>query len=194
MQLSLPLILASGSPRRKQLLQDLGFVFSVSVSDADESFDLEMAPAKVPAMLSERKALSVLQKNPDHLVLAADTVVDAGSIILNKPQDAEEAIQMLELLSGRDHFVHTGISLAEPGGRIQSLTDSTRVVFRQLDRNEILWYVDKYRPFDKAGAYGIQEWIGMIGVERIEGSYFTVMGLPTHKIWDLLLPYMTDFP
>lgn len=194
MQLSFPLILASGSPRRRQLLHDLGFSFQVTVSDADESFGPELDPISVPTMLAERKAMAIWHHHPHHLVLAADTVVEASSIILNKPQDAEEAIQMLELLSGRDHFVHTGISLAEPGGNIQTLTDSTKVTFRQLDRNEIRWYVDHYKPWDKAGAYGIQEWIGMIGVEKMEGSYFTVMGLPTHKVWDLLLPFTTDFP
>lgn len=194
MLLSFPLILASGSPRRRQLLHDLGFSFQVTVSDADESFGPELDPISVPAMLAERKAMAIWHHHPHHLVLAADTVVEASSIILNKPQDAEEAIQMLELLSGQDHFVHTGISLAEPGGNIQTLTDSTKVTFRQLDRNEIRWYVDHYKPWDKAGAYGIQEWIGMIGVEKMEGSYFTVMGLPTHKVWDLLLPFTTDFP
>ena len=194
MQLSFPLILASGSPRRRQLLQDLGFSFVVAASDADESFDPNLEPIQVPSLLAERKAMAVWQHHTQHLVLAADTVVDAGSIILNKPQDAEEAIQMLELLSGRDHFVHTGISLVEPGGKIQTLTDSTIVRFRILDKNEIRWYVEHYKPWDKAGAYGIQEWIGMIGVEKMEGSYFTVMGLPTHKFWDLLLPFATDFP
>jgi septum formation protein len=177
------LILASASPRRKELLQGMGLAFEVFVSEAPEDFPEETPAGKVPEILAIRKARAVQLVKPDCLILAADTVVEAEGIILNKPADSEEALLMLKRLSGKVHHVHTGYCLLAPGGMISG-TDSTAVKFAVLHADEQHHYIKSGKPFDKAGAYGIQEWIGLIGVERIEGSYFTVMGLPTRKIWE----------
>jgi septum formation protein len=179
------LILASASPRRKELLEGMGMVFEVFVSEAPEDFPEGTPAVKVPEILAIRKAQAVQVHKPDCLILAADTVVEADGIILNKPADKEEAMLMLERLSGTSHHVHTGYCLLSPTAMISG-TDSTTVKFAALQAAEQHRYINSGKPFDKAGAYGIQEWIGLIGVERIEGSYFTVMGLPTHKIWESL--------
>ncbi len=177
------LILASASPRRKELLAGLGLSFEVFVSEADESFLPGTAATAIPEMLAIRKAQAVSMLRPDCLIIAADTVVEAGGQILNKPAGAAEAMEMLQLLSGKTHFVHTGFCLQGPAGRISGC-DSTSVSFRELLFSEMEYYVNTGMAYDKAGSYGIQEWIGLAGVDRIEGSYFTVMGLPTHRIWE----------
>ena len=176
------LVLASASPRRKELLSGMGLTFEVFVSDVDESFDPEIPPGLVPEMLARRKAEHVSNLKQGSVILAADTVVEAAGKILNKPATAKEAREMLEILSGTVHFVHTGYCLLGPDGIISG-TDTASVWFRTLKEDELEYYVASGKPFDKAGGYGIQEWIGLIGVERIEGSYFTVMGLPSHRIW-----------
>lgn len=181
-QLCRPLILASGSPRRRELMHTLGLPFQVLVSDADESFPPGLQAVQVPALLAGRKAEAVYRLRPDALVLAADTVVDMGGDILNKPAHAEEAREMLGLLSGRSHFVHTAYTLLSEKKSI-TRTDTASVRFRVLQDAEIGFYVGSGRPFDKAGAYGIQDWIGLVAVESVEGSFFTVMGLPTHRLW-----------
>lgn len=180
------LILASGSPRRKELMQTLGLPFRVAVSDEPEHFPDHLSPELVPALLSERKALAILKDNPEALVLAADTVVIAEGQILNKPLDRPEAEKMLQMLSGKTHEVVTAFSLFS-ADRKETVSDIARVGFKALHPDEISCYLDHGKPYDKAGAYGIQEWIGLVAVERIEGSYFTVMGLPTHLVWHRLL-------
>jgi len=187
-QLSRKLILASGSPRRKELMQTLGLPFSVLVSDVDENFPENFPPEKVPALLSERKANTILRLEPEAIVLAADTVVVAGHSILNKPEDEASAMQMLEELSGRVHSVYTAFTLASAFHSI-TITDKADVYFKSLTQKEINYYLQKGNPYDKAGAYGIQEWIGLVAVERIEGSYFTVMGLPCHLVWQQLIEH-----
>lgn len=181
-----PFILASGSPRRKELLQTLGLPFQVYVSDVEESFPPETSPELVPALLSERKAGKVLSENKESLILASDTVVVLGTEILNKPANFSEAKSMLESLSGKTHFVYTAFTLMTSNGSV-SITDRSDVTFKTLKTSEIDYYLETGKPLDKAGAYGIQEWIGLIAVERIEGSYFTVMGLPTHLVWQQLV-------
>ncbi len=176
------MILASGSPRRKELMQTLGLPFSVLVSEVDESFPPEMDPEKVPALLSERKAHEILKIRPDALVLASDTVVILDGKIMNKPAHLEEAREMLEALSGKVHSVFTAFTLLTTDRKI-TLTDKAEVRFKGLNNKEIDYYLQFGKPTDKAGAYGIQEWIGLIAVEKINGSYFTVMGLPTHLVW-----------
>ena len=182
----MPFVLASGSPRRKELLITLGLPFEVFVSDVDESFPEDFSPKLVPAHLSERKAIAVLKEKPDSLILASDTVVVLEDLILNKPMDETEAKMMLESLSGKTHFVYTAFTLMHAHGKI-TITDSADVSFKKLSQQEIDFYLKTGKPYDKAGAYGIQDWIGLIAVERIEGSYFTVMGLPTHLVWKELL-------
>ena len=176
------LVLASASPRRRELLSGMGLNFEVFVSDVDESFDPQTPPAMVPEILARRKAEHVSRLKQGSVIIAADTVVEAAGKILNKPSDAGEAREMLEILSGTVHFVHTGYCIIGPDGMISG-TDTASVWFRSLKEDELAHYIASGKPFDKAGGYGIQEWIGLIGVERIEGSYFTVMGLPSHRIW-----------
>jgi septum formation protein len=177
------MILASASPRRKEILSGMGFQFEVIPSDADESFSPDTPAAEIPRLLSLRKGEAVKRLHPSSLVIAADTVVESDGIILNKPSSREEAESMLSRLSGKMHQVHSGYSIFS-NERIFSGVDTTGVWFRALRKSEISWYIDHCQVFDKAGAYGIQDWIGLVGVSKIEGSYFTVMGLPAHLIWE----------
>ena len=186
--LSRPLILASNSPRRQQLLKEMDFDFTVKVRPTDELFPTDLSAKEVPAFLAKQKAEQFKHDLKSELILCADTVVVVDNEILNKPANADEAKAMLKKLSGRSHQVITGICLLNET-ETQLETDIAEVFFRQLTDNEMDYYIKNYQPFDKAGAYGIQEWIGMIGIERIEGSYFTVMGLPTHQVYNLLSPY-----
>lgn len=188
--LSRPLVLASKSPRRRQLLTEAGFEFIVEARPTDEQFPAEMPPYEVPAYLARHKAEQFSHDINDQLILCADTIVVVGNKILNKPANDAEASQMLQSLSGKTHEVITGICLMSKE-QIITKTDIAKVMFRQLTTNEIDFYIENQKPFDKAGAYGIQEWIGMIGIERIEGSYYTIMGLPTHQVYQLLSPYFS---
>lgn len=181
-KLKKPLILASGSPRRRELMTTLGFPFEVLVSDVDESFPSTMPVREVPAYLAEIKAEAVLKLRPEAMILAADTVVVLGNDILNKPIDKSEARHMLRRLSGQVHEVHTAFCLMDSQFKVTA-TDVALVRFKDLNDREIDFYITSGKPLDKAGAYGIQEWIGLVAVGRIEGSYFTVMGLPTHLVW-----------
>lgn len=182
----LQLILASQSPRRKQLLTEMGFDFSVQVKNTDESIPIHISAENAAAYLAEKKARAFEgELTANQVVLTADTVVVCGGNVLNKPVDATEAKNMLEMLSGNTHQVITGVSLMTTQ-QIITRSDVARVNFRQLTSQEISYYISNYHPFDKAGAYGIQEWIGMIGIHKIEGSFFTVMGLPTHLVYEMI--------
>lgn len=187
--LSTPLILASNSPRRQQLLRELGFDFTVEVRPTDEVFPDEMPAAGVAGYLAKRKAEQFETDLNDRIVLCADTIVVVDNEILNKPANVAEAKLMLQKLSGRTHEVITGICLLSSSG-YQTVSDVAKVEFKTLTDAEIEYYIQHYRPFDKAGAYGVQEWIGMIGIHRIEGSFYTIMGLPLHKVYELLQPFM----
>lgn len=186
MRNSYELILASRSPRRRQLLAELGFSFTVQTKDTEETVPDYVAPSDTAAYLAEKKALAFRKDlNERQAVLAADTVVIVGEEILNKPADEQQATAMLQMLSGNTHRVVTGVCLMT-ARRLIVCSDTANVHFRPLTDEEIRYYVTRYRPFDKAGAYGIQEWIGMIGITKIEGSFFTVMGLPTHLVYDMI--------
>ena len=186
--LSRSLVLASNSPRRQQLLRELGFEFTVEVRPTDELFPADMPAAQVAGYLARHKAEQFAHDLGDKLVLCADTVVVVDNQILNKPADALEARTMLEKLSGRSHQVITGVCLLSNEG-YQTISDVAEVTFKPLTETEIEYYITHYRPFDKAGAYGVQEWIGMIGIPRIEGSFYTIMGLPLHQVYELLLRF-----
>lgn len=181
------LVLASNSPRRKELLRGLGIDFEVRlIRDIDESFPATLPVSDVAVHISKAKATAYLDTMAENeVVLTADTVVVCDGQILGKPQDAEDARCMLGLLSGKSHEVITGVTLSTLQWQ-RSFAVTTMVWFKELTADEISFYVDSYRPFDKAGAYGIQEWIGYVGVQRIEGSYFNVMGLPVQRIYDEL--------
>ena len=184
-----PLVLASNSPRRQQLLRELGFEFTVEVRSTDELFPADMPVSEVAGYLAQHKAEQFAHDLGDKLVLCADTVVVVDNQILNKPADALEARAMLEKLSGRSHQVITGVCLLSAEG-YQTISDVAEVTFKLLTETEIEYYISHYRPFDKAGAYGVQEWIGMIGIPRIEGSFYTIMGLPLHQVYEFLRPFM----
>jgi len=179
-------ILASTSPRRKELLSLAGIDFEIRVAQVREDYSPRIAPAQVPEYLAQKKAAAAqsLCEETD-IILAADTIVLAGGIILGKPKSLEEAKRYLGILSGRSHEVITGVCLLQ-GNRLDSFSEHTRVFFRELLPGEIDYYVDIFRPLDKAGAYAIQEWIGIRGVERIEGDYFNVVGLPVSRLTEHL--------
>jgi len=181
------LVLASNSPRRKELLRGLGIDFEVRlIRDIDESFPAALPVNDVAVHISKAKASAYLDTMAENeVILTADTVVVCDGQILGKPQDAEDARRMLGLLSGKSHEVITGVTLSTLQWQ-RSFAVTTVVWFKELTADEIGFYVDSYRPFDKAGAYGIQEWIGYVGVQRIEGSYFNVMGLPVQRIYEEL--------
>ena len=178
-----PLILASKSPRRSQLLAEAGFVFSVKTFDTDESWPAEMPLAEVAQFLAEKKARAAAHLIlGDEIIIAADTTVLLDDEILNKPADFEEAFSMIRRLSGRMHRVVTGVCLLGRE-RETSFSEESKVFFDELSDAEIGYYIDRCQPFDKAGAYGVQEWIGHCKISRIEGTYANVMGLPVHRIY-----------
>lgn len=183
-----PLILASNSPRRKQLLHEAGFEFAVEVLPTDESYPAELPAEAVAGYISREKAEQFRGNRPESLVLTADTVVIADHHILGKPADHADAFRMIRMLSGRSHKVVTAVSLLSDA-EIQTVADIAEVYFRNLEDWEINRYIEQYKPFDKAGSYGIQEWIGMVGIEKIEGSFYTIMGLPVQVVYQLLKPH-----
>ncbi|PJJ60488.1 Maf family nucleotide pyrophosphatase [Hymenobacter chitinivorans] len=181
---TLRLILASNSPRRRQLLTDLGLHYEVRLQEVDESFPPTLRRAEVAEYLAAHKAEAYRAGlAPDEVVLTADTIVCLDDDVLNKPADEAEAIAMLTRLQGRTHDVYTGVCLLTGTGHRVVFSDQTRVYFRSLTPAEIEFYVRQYQPLDKAGAYGAQDWIGMVAVTKLEGSYFNVMGLPVHRVW-----------
>lgn len=191
LELEKKIVLASQSPRRQQLLQDLGFEFEIRTKAIDEIFPDELASSEVAEYLAKLKAKAFLHDlQEDELCITADTVVVLGNEILGKAETSQEARAMLEKLSGNAHAVITGVCLMTKEHAV-SFSVSTNVHFRELSGEEISYYIDKFAPFDKAGAYGIQEWIGMIGIDHIEGSYFNVVGLPTERLFRELKKFAT---
>ena len=184
------IILASKSPRRKQLLKDMGIRFKAISKNVKEVYPLDMNPAETALFLSELKAGAFPESELDNdtLVIAADTIVSLNGKIMGKPSNHDDAKKILEKLSGRDHEVITGVSLKSKD-KFRSFSVKTKVHFKKLSNEEIDFYVDHYKPMDKAGAYGIQEWIGYIGIDKIEGSFYNVMGLPTQKLYEELLKF-----
>ena len=180
------LILASASPRRQQLMKDAGFTFEVRLKNVEEKYPQELHWENVPEYLSKVKASAFREElKADEVLITADTVVCIHDRILGKPADRKEAISMLQELSGNRHLAVTGVSVTTRTEQL-SFSSRTDVFFKRLSNEEIEFYVDTYKPFDKAGAYGIQEWIGYIGIERIEGSFYNVMGLPIQKLYETL--------
>ena len=178
------IILASASPRRKELLSKLDIDFTVkTLYDVDESFPASLPVVQVPQYISRKKADAYRQEMQENdMVITADTVVAVGRRILGKPKSAEEARVMLKLLSDRYHRVVTGVTIMT-AKRTETFATVSRVRFTRLNDEEIDYYISKYKPFDKAGAYGIQEWIGMVGITELNGSYFNVMVLPVQRLY-----------
>ena len=188
MSLQRPLILASSSPRRQYLMKEAGFNFTVEKPDVDESFPAELPSEQVAKYLAEKKAEYFRLAMKNEIVLTADTIVVLEDKILNKPSDRIEAISMLGELSGHTHRVITGVCIMSME-KEESFDDTTEVTFQKLTQQEIEFYVDHYKPYDKAGAYGAQDWIGMVAIRKIVGSYFNVMGLPIHKVYHHLISW-----
>ena len=186
MNLPVKLILASNSPRRKEILGGLRIPFSVQLKEIAEDFEPHLQREEIAEHLAQHKASAYkddLQTN--EVVLTADTIVWLNNEVLNKPGDLAEAKNMLQRLSGNMHEVITGVCLQSAENQ-EVFHDVSRVYFRELTEAEIDFYLEHFKPLDKAGAYGVQEFIGMIGIERIEGSYFNVMGLPVHLVYEKL--------
>ncbi len=194
MRLSKPLILASNSPRRKEIMQNAGYEFTVKVIPTDEIFSADMHVEEVPVYLACTKAECFRENLQNEIILCADTVViidqeNKKSTILNKPSDQSEAKEMLRMLSGHVHRVITGVCIMTSDETV-GFADTSYVHFKELSDWEIDYYVERCKPFDKAGAYGVQDFIGMIGIPKIEGSFYTVMGLPIHRVYEALEKYV----
>ena len=181
------IILGSASPRRRELLAGLDLEFTVDTGNTfDEVYDADVPTDDIPSVLSKGKSYGfhrVLEN--DEILITSDTLVLCGDRVMGKPHSREEAIDMLKSLSGRDHKVITAITIRD-NTKCRTSSDTAVVHFKSLTNSEIEYYVDAYKPFDKAGAYGIQEWVGYIGIDRIDGSYFTIMGLPVHLVYSEL--------
>lgn len=183
------IILASQSPRRHQMLKELGLVFQIRTKEVEEIYPNGLEPEQIPVYLSELKA-KAFEANlaTNELIITADTIVCVDDWILGKPKDRDEAVQMLNALSNRSHQVISGVCLMSKDKKV-SFSTVTNVHFKALTEEEISYYIDNYKPFDKAGAYGIQEWIGFVGIDGIEGSYFNVVGLPIQRLYQELLNF-----
>ena len=183
LQQNQPIILASGSPRRAQLLKEMGFDFEVITKPIDESFPSDLKPLEIAEYLAEKKSEEFCTPEYDnYLLITADTIVAIESQILNKPSNFNEASQMLKSLSGSVHEVITGVCLRKKN-KTNVFHEITQVEFCEFTNEEIGHYINAFQPFDKAGSYGIQEWIGHVGVKRINGSYTNVVGLPTARLY-----------
>ena len=182
--------LASKSPRRNELLRGMGFDFEVMPTNVQEAYPAGLSPAEVAEYLSALKLSTIdFQQFPKgSLFIACDTIVVVGDEILGKPKDADDAYRMLRLLSGREHEVISGLTVMTEAKKLTKHR-TTKVKFRELSDEEIHYYIENYKPFDKAGAYGVQEWIGYVGIEYIDGSYYNVMGLPTQLLWQMLAEF-----
>ena len=185
------IILGSASPRRKELLAGLGIDFVVDTNNNfEETYSESTEQERIPEVLSEGKSYGFHRElNEDEILITSDTLVLCEGHVMGKPQNKEAAYRMLRLLSGRSHKVITAITIRNKT-RSSTLNDTAIVHFKELSDSEIYYYIDNFKPFDKAGAYGIQEWIGYIGIDKIEGSYFTIMGLPVHLVYSELLKFI----
>lgn len=182
-------ILASKSPRRQFLLKDLGLNFEVHTKEVDESFPETLKAREIPLFLCEKKANAFDgELNENTIVITADTIVWVDGHVLNKPENYEDAVRMLKILSGKMHEVYTGVCIKSKH-KTKVFYSLTKVYFKPLSEHEIEYYIKNFHPYDKAGAYGAQEWIGYIAVEKIEGSYFNVMGLPVRELYEELLKF-----
>lgn len=180
------MILASKSPRRQELLKGLGLSFEVMTKEVDESFPSGLSPRDAVSYIARKKALAFGRIPEDTLLIAADTIVVVDQEILGKPDSREAAVHSLRRLSGRRHEVITAVGLATPTELIL-FQETTEVYFKDLSDSQIDYYIDTFQPYDKAGAYGIQEWIGSVAIEKINGSYNNVVGLPTARLYDELV-------
>jgi len=188
-QLPFELVLASGSPRRQELMKSLGLQFIVKPTHTDETFPQRLNAEQIPLFLAEKKADAYEFMNEKEVVLTADTIVWINNTVLNKPESKHEAKEMLSLLSGNMHHVFTAVCLKSKNRKILFF-DSTKVYFKSLRDEEIDFYISNFPIYDKAGSYGVQDWLGYIGIEKIEGCFYNVMGLPVRKVYEHLLTFI----
>ncbi len=181
-----PILLASKSPRRQELMKLMDLDFKVVLREVDESYPDGLLPAEIAIFIAEKKAAAFVEERARNIVITADTIVAYRQEILGKPEDETHAAEMLSKLSGTNHQVYTGVTIAH-GDIVNSFFDVTEVFFNPLTPEQIAYYISNYHPMDKAGAYGVQDWLGFIAVEKIIGSYTNVMGLPTEKLYKALL-------
>lgn len=178
------LLLGSKSPRRREILEMAGYSFQLVSLDVEESYPDDLSAHEVPEYLAVKKA-SAYSPVADEVLITCDTVVILDNEVLEKPSDADHAFNMLKRLNGREHTVVSGLCIKDANG-YTSLSDSTQVKFLHLSDAELKYYIERYKPYDKAGSYGVQEWLGMVGVEYIRGSFYNVMGLPIHRLYQEL--------
>lgn len=184
---SIEILLGSASPRRRALLTGLDLPFTAINIDADESYPADLQAGDIPYFISRAKAQAYAPNlKDDQLLITADTIVWLDGHMLGKPHDDAEAIEMLKSLCNKTHQVYTAVTFAEKGKELETIVDCTDVTFGDLTDEEIDYYVSKYRPMDKAGAYGVQEWIGYVACTSMRGSYFNVMGFPVQKVYEIL--------
>ena len=183
------IILASGSPRRKLLLDWAELAFSIMVSDVDETYDPTLSPENIALSIADKKNYAVQTQLgdyfKDHILIAADTIVVLNNKIIGKPKNRDEAVEILNMLSGNSHEVITAVDIRSIEHQ-ESFFDITSVEFHPLTNDQIIHYIDQYKPYDKAGAYAIQEWIGVVGIKNIKGDFYNVMGLPISRVLQVL--------
>ncbi|EAQ40516.1 Maf-like protein [Dokdonia sp. MED134] len=180
------LILASGSPRRQQFFKELDLDFTIQLKPVDETFPDHLQGAEITDYLAKLKAAAFTDLQATDILVTSDTIVWFNGVALNKPEDRDEAYAMIAALSDNSHQVITSVAFTTKEGQTV-INDTTTVTFKELTEAEINYYIDNYQPYDKAGGYGVQEWFGYIAVTRLEGSYFNVMGMPLHKVYETLM-------
>ena len=180
------LILASGSPRRQQFFKELDLDFTIQLKPVDETFPDHLQGAEITDYLAKLKAAAFTDLQATDILVTSDTIVWFNGVALNKPEDRDEAYAMIAALSGNSHQVITSVAFTTKEGQTV-INDTTTVTFKELTEEEINYYIDNYQPYDKAGGYGVQEWFGYIAVTSLEGSYFNVMGMPLHKVYETLM-------
>ncbi|MEN8138472.1 MAG: Maf family nucleotide pyrophosphatase [Bacteroidota bacterium] len=182
------ILLASGSPRRQQFFRELGLSFEIRLKEIDESYPDNLKREEIAIYISEKKAGAFNDLDQDEILVTSDTIVWLENVALGKPVNKEDAFEMLKRLSGKSHEVITAFTIKSKDKKLSDFS-ITKVNFKDLSDEEIEFYIENYQPYDKAGAYGIQEWIGLIGIDKIEGSYFNVVGLPVNKLYKRLLEF-----
>lgn len=180
-----PIILASKSPRRQELLKLMGIDFRVVLKEVDESYPPGLSPSEIAVHIAEKKAKAYDLYIHDEIVITADTIVSLDGLILGKPENEDHAFEILSALSGKRHEVITGVSLLKDH-KVTSFYELSEVFFKEISAGQIRYYITNCQPMDKAGAYGIQEWIGLVAIEKIIGSYTNIVGLPTHRLYEEL--------
>lgn len=183
------IVLGSNSPRRKQFLTELGIDFTVRASDIDESYPLELKAEQITDFIAKAKADAIELEHPNEIIITSDTTVWNDNLSLGKPENREEAYTMLKSLCGHEHEVISSVCLKSKN-KTSVFHCTTKVSFANLADEALYYYIDQYKPYDKAGAYGIQEWIGLVGIDKIEGSYTNIVGLPTKELVDQLLQFI----